>query len=253
MQFLIDLTATNSKLSLKQIGGKAFNLHRLHNMRLPIPAAVVVPASVYGNRNTINFDLVTDQILKHKVIVTGEKFAVRSSGVGEDGASNSFAGVFESYLNISKEDIPNAIMRVWDSTRNSRSRMYANERGVSIDLMGVIIQRMITAEYAGVAFSFSPIENDKRIALIEVVMGTGDSLVSGKKTPATLRINKLTGMVRISRNGEDDLPEALLERIAQKVMPLVEKIEAEYKTPVDVEWAISNDKVYILQARPITA
>lgn len=252
MQIIIDIT-TQMSPSLGQVGGKAFNLCRLHQMNLPVPAAIVIPASVHGNRANVELEYLREQILQHELVRLGDKFAVRSSGVGEDGESNSFAGIFESYLDVPKEEIHEAVIRVWNSLKNPRSTMYANERDTFIDSMAVVIQHMVPADYAGVAFSSSPVEDDDRIALIEVVKGNGDTLVSGKKTPATLRVNKLTGMIRIARNGEDEIPDELLEDVAQKVMPLVEKIETEYGIPVDIEWAMASGEVYILQARPITA
>jgi pyruvate,water dikinase len=248
---LIDLTKPG-QVTLQQVGGKAFNLHKLTNMGLPVPPALAIPASLQANLDEAAHEQLRDQLLRHEIVANGETFAVRSSGVGEDGEGNSCAGIFESYLNIPKEEIHNAVMRVWDSLNNARSAMYTSERTISIEAMGVVIQHMIEADYAGVAFSVCPIEKDDRIALIEVVQGNGDSLVSGEKTPATLRINKLTGMVRISRRGVDNISEELLEGIADKLLPLIEKIEDEYQIPVDVEWAIANDEVYILQARPIT-
>lgn len=251
MQTLFDLTSQTTP-PINQVGGKAFNLYRLHQMGLPVPAAIVVPASIHGSRESIQLEHLRNQILQHGIVSSGEKFAVRSSGIGEDGESNSFAGIFESYLNIPKEEIHEAVIRVWDSLNNPRSAMYVRERSASITSMGVVIQHMVTADYAGVAFSSSPIEGDSRIALLEVVRGNGDSLVSGKKTPATLRINKLTEMIRISRNGEDELSDELLEDIAQKVTPYIEQIETEYGIPVDVEWAMADGQIYILQARPIT-
>ena len=249
---LIDLTKPG-QITLQQVGGKAYNLHKLTNMGLPVPPALAVPASLHAELSDAVHERLRIQLLGHEIVVSGKVFAVRSSGVGEDGEGNSCAGIFESYLNVPKEEIHDAVLRVWDSLNNARSAMYTNERAISIDAMGVVIQHMIDADYAGVAFSVCPIEKDDRIALLEVVRGNGDSLVSGEKTPATLRINKMTGMVRISRNGADNLSNEALEVIAGKLLPLIETIEDGYGMPVDVEWAIADDKVYILQARPITA
>jgi rifampicin phosphotransferase len=249
-QILIDLTS-HAPIAAHQVGGKAYNLHRLAGLGLPVPAAVVVPAFVRNNPE--HRAQLADHILAHDIVATSDTFAVRSSGVGEDGERHSFAGIFESYLNIPKNELYQAVLRVWDSLSSARSAMYATERAIVISDMAVVVQHMVMAKYAGVAFSLSPIEADSRIALIEVVEGNCDSLVSGKKTPTTLRVNKLTGMFRVSRNGEDNLAEVVLEDVVQKIMPLIEKIEIAYGMPVDVEWAIAGDQTYILQARPITA
>jgi len=244
---LIDLTEPGT-LSVGQIGGKAYNLHKLTHMGVPVPPAVVVPADVTVAKEA---ELRT-HISTHPIITVGEKFAVRSSGIGEDGEGNSFAGIFESYLDVSREDIYDAVVRVWESVNSTRSAMYAHERSTSVGAMGVVIQHMIDADYAGVAFSVCPVEKDKRIALIEMVAGNGDSLVSGKKTPATIRVNKLTDMTRIQRQGADKIAPEVLEQIAEELMPLIVKIERSYGVPVDIEWAYAQGEPYILQARPIT-
>lgn len=247
---LIDLTKPHKQLLASEVGGKAFNLHKLSLMGLPVPPAVAVPTSLFGE---IGADELKAHLHSHEVIKAGTNFAVRSSGVGEDGEGNSYAGIFESYLDVSPDEIHNAVAQVWKSVGNSRSVMYAHERAASIESMGVVVQHMINADYAGVAFSVCPIEKDSRIALIEAVAGSGDSLVSGTKTPATVRVNKLTGMARIQRHGADEISSATLENIAEILMPLIEKIEEEYGIAVDIEWAIAQNKPYILQARPITA
>jgi phosphoenolpyruvate synthase/pyruvate phosphate dikinase len=247
---LIDLTKPGS-LQLEEVGGKAFNLHKLTQIGLPVPPALVVQAAV-STAEATERQKIKEALSDHPIVTGGKRFAVRSSGVGEDGEGNSCAGIFESYLNVDKDDVFGAVEQVWASLANSRSAMYTSERSISIESMGVVIQHMIDADYAGVAFSVCPIEKDGRIALLEVVQGCGEALVSGLKTPATLRINKLTGMTRISRNGADKLSATALESIADQLLPYIEKIEDHYGVPVDIEWAIAGDQVYILQTRPIT-
>lgn len=247
---LIDLTKP-ADLSLAHVGGKAFNLHKLTMLGVPVPPALAVHASL-TNSAEIKRESLKKEILEHPIVKSGKRFAVRSSGVGEDGEGNSCAGIFESYLDVEQDGIFDAVQRVWGSLDSSRSSMYTGERSISIDSMGVVIQHMIDADYAGVAFSVCPIEKDSRIALLEVVEGVGETLVSGTKTPATLRINKLTGMVRVSRNGADAIKSEVLEGIADGLLPYIEKIEDHYAMPVDIEWAIANNQVFILQARPIT-
>jgi len=249
---LFDLT-TPQKVSLDEVGGKAFNLHRLVQMGLPVPPAIAISATLTSTHDKQKLAQLRKRLKNNEVVSSATKFAVRSSGVGEDGTSSSCAGIFDSYLNIPKEEVYQAIIRVWESLDNSRSNIYCRERAISIDAMGVVVQHMIEADYAGVAFSVNPIEKDDRIALIEVVTGNGESLVASTKTPAMLRVNKRTGMVRVQRSGADNLPAETLKHIAIMLMPLITQIEDEYKIPVDIEWAIAHNQPYILQARPITA
>lgn len=248
---IVDLTVPTS-VPLEQIGGKAYNLHKLTNLGLPVPPAIVITADVSQSRSSVNKQALHTSLMTHPAVVSGKKFAVRSSGVGEDGDNNSCAGIFESYLDVEPDQLTEAIDKVWSSLQSRRSKMYADERGITIEKMGVVVQHMINATYAGVAFSTCPVERDDRIALIEVVAGNGDSLVSGQKTPATMRVNKVTAMMRITRNGIDNIASEQLESIYELLMPTIIKIEQSYGIPVDIEWAIADDKLYILQARPIT-
>lgn len=236
-----------------EIGGKAYNLHKLIKLGLPVPKAFAIPATVHIADDRAMLDRLLLHINSHEGLQPGSKYAVRSSGVGEDREGDSYAGIFDSYLNIPHHEILPAIQKVWESVGSSRSRMYSDERSTAIEGMGVVIQEMVEADHAGVAFSVCPVEKDERIALIEVVAGLGESLVSGQRTPATLRVNKLTGMCRIQRHGADNLADKTLEEIAELVVPLIERIEDSYGSPVDVEWAISDGEPFILQARPITA
>jgi phosphoenolpyruvate synthase/pyruvate phosphate dikinase len=249
---IIDLTQ-KQPVKLEDVGGKAYNLHILHKLGAPVPRALVVPARISLDSSKPEIlDELRLHIDNHASLGPQNRFAVRSSGVGEDGEGNSYAGIFESYLDVPKHEVFDAVQKVWQSVYTARSKMYSGQRSAAIDSMGVVIQEMIDADFAGVAFSVCPIERDERIALVEVVVGLGESLVSGQKTPATMRINKLTGMVRVQRHGADNLSADTLEEIAEVIMPWVEQIEAEYGQPMDIEWAVAAGKPYILQARPIT-
>lgn len=243
---LINLAAIKS-VAVDEVGGKAFNLHKLMRMQLPVPPTGVIPAHITMSEQL--WEVVSD----NELIAEGNKFAVRSSGIGEDGIQSSYAGIFETVLNVQTEELLAAINQVKASTDGVRSEMYKRERNTRIEGMGVIIQHMVEADYAGVAFTYSPVDKDHRIALIEVVSGNGESLVSGKKTPAAIRVNKITHMNRVTRNGVDNIPDNELENIAEMLMPFINIIEDNYGLPMDVEWAIADDQVYILQARPITA
>ena len=228
------------------VGGKAYNLHKLYSAGLPVPNAVVVRPHAIGTYDIATalsiLDWVTDKSL----------FAIRSSGIGEDSQDKSWAGVFDSYLYVESHDIVPYIHKVVSSLDSNRYSKYSSQGGVEIDGMAVIVQEMVDADYAGVSFTTSPIENDHKVALVEIVKGVGEPLVSSQKTPATLRINKTTEMMRIQQIGDDELSEDVLLQVSAKILPYMHEIEQIYDQAMDVEWAIRNDQVYILQARPIT-
>ena len=242
---VIDLFGVN-EVSHSRVGGKAYNLHKLHHAGLPVPrAAVICP-------HTIDVTDLASALRELNWLNDTGLFAVRSSGVGEDSQCKSWAGIFDSYLYVKSCDIALYTQKVVDSMESSRYKKYSTESGIEISSMAVVVQEMIDADYAGVSFTTSPIEKDNRIALIEVVKGVGESLVSGQKTPATIRINKATGMSRIQQIGDDGLSEGALWKISNLITPYLYEIEELYGQAMDVEWAVRNNKVYILQARPIT-
>ena len=247
----VELTKT-SRVSANQAGGKAYNLQKLIKAGLPVPAAAVIPAKNLKRAEKASKQEIIDELKKLTFVKPGKLYAVRSSGVGEDGTDNSYAGIFETYLDVTYAGIPAAIGKVYKSRESSRSDMYNLERATSVDSMAVIVQEMISPDYAGVAFSVDPVETDERIALIEIVAGNGESLVSGKMTPSAVRLNKLTGMVRTLRHGKQEIEEGALNEAATLLAPHLIAIENYYDIPIDIEWAIKSKSVYLLQARPIT-
>lgn len=230
------------------LGGKALNLAKLIAMGLPVPPCVVIPheASLTDEKTLID-------IFKHGIFDHTSKFAVRSSGVGEDSHQNSFAGIFDTYLDVDRDGVLEHIHHVRQSAESERSKTYSLQRNSSVKAMNVIIQHMVPAQFAGVVFSTNPIEQDDRIGLLEIVAGSGEALVSGKVTPTSIRYNKMTYQHTLKQSGSDTLSEQDIENVLDKLLPLVQIIEENYDHAVDVEWVLGTDKkMYILQARPIT-
>jgi pyruvate,water dikinase len=110
-------------------------------------------------------------------------FAVRSSGAAEDHAGASFAGQYETVLDVSREDQPKVIRRVFASAAADRVATYrsvtAKEAGPGT-AMAVLVQSMVDADAAGVAFTADPVTEDRSVAVITVVRGLGEALVGGE-------------------------------------------------------------------------
>lgn len=183
-----------------------------------------------------------------------QKFSVRSSGVFEDNSNNSWAGQFDSYLQVSRNEIEDKIKKCWASFFNSRAisyniRAYRNFKKLKF---AVVIQKMVESEKSGVAFSIDPKENDFSKMIIEATAGYGENLVSGRETPFIAIIDKKKKIILNKAVKTNQYSELLSLKELNLLIDQILKLEKRFKNPIDIEWAIANDKIYFLQIRPIT-
>ncbi|MDX1875153.1 phosphoenolpyruvate synthase [Mycolicibacterium sp. 120266] len=201
--------------------------------------------------------------------------AVRSSAAGEDGRDASFAGMNRSITNITGEqDLVDAVAGCWASLFTPRVLTYRAARGFTeAPEMAVVVQRMISADRAGVAFTADPSTGNRDHLVIEAAFGQGEVVVSGKVQPDTYVVDKTTGRVVDTRIGVkpfkivrgDDGRDAVVELDAdhvnarvlseadlRRITELAITAERHYRDPQDIEWAIEGEAVWLVQARPIT-
>ncbi|HEX7197578.1 MAG TPA: PEP/pyruvate-binding domain-containing protein, partial [Candidatus Limnocylindria bacterium] len=172
-------------------------------------------------------------------------FAVRSSGIAEDGVDRSFAGIYESVLNVSADDVPAAIDRCLASALAARVAEY---EPAGDGRMGVIIQRMVAPVAAGVALTADPINGDRSTCVVTAVRGLGERLVSGEAVADEWAVR---GEVATARRQPEH---AIDRREAVRVANEARRIANARGTPQDIEWAIDEEgTLWILQARPMTA
>jgi len=206
----------------------------------------------------------------------GEAFvAVRSSATAEDLPDASFAGQQETFLNVTREDLVERVKQCWASLFTQRAIYYRQEQGFAHDVVdiAVVVQRMVDAEKSGVMFTSHPSTGEPRI-IIEAAWGLGEAVVSGSVSPDNYVIDRETGAVEevtiadkktmmekdeetgetVERAVADDRREAqvLDERDIERLVELGERVEDHYDAPQDVEWAIVDGEVFMLQSRPIT-
>ncbi len=200
--------------------------------------------------------------------------AVRSSSPEEDLEELSFAGGYETVLGVTEEHLGDAVRRAFASCLDERVFAYKREHGLPVDRprIAVIVQAQIPAETAGVAFSLNPLNNSYDEAVINANYGLGESVVSGAITPDTFIVDKVSRQV-IERTlggketsvwvgpdgGTHEKPAPSRsafclsdEQIATLTETLV-AVEGYFQKPVDIEWAFWDGRLYLLQARPITA
>ncbi|MEE3418089.1 MAG: PEP/pyruvate-binding domain-containing protein, partial [Methanosphaera sp.] len=202
--------------------------------------------------------------------------AIRSSATAEDLPDASFAGQQDTYLNISGiDDVLTNVRMCWASLFEARAIFYRAENDFdhSKVLIAVVVQQMVNSEKAGVMFTVDPSTGEEEM-LIEGAWGLGEGVVSGTVTPDTCRYDKANDEVKSYRINTkktmftkdpetgatvqievpDDLKDkrVLTDSDLEQLTQLGRKIQKHYGAPMDTEWGIENDKVYMLQARPIT-
>jgi pyruvate,water dikinase len=201
--------------------------------------------------------------------------AVRSSATAEDLPEMSFAGQQETYLNIrGAASVLAAIQRCWASLWTARAIGYRARHGIApADVsLAVVVQELVPAEAAGVLFTANPLTGARDQVLINAAWGLGEAIVGGQVTPDTLVIDKATAAVaeqQISRKDlmtvrtaegtrEQPVPAELRDRAVLGMAQAAElanigvRIEQLYGQPMDIEWALHDGRMFIVQARPIT-
>ena len=232
---------------------------RIQNMfaKTPIPSTLVEPMS----------DEIANFFDKRAV-------AVRSSAVGEDSASASFAGLHESYLNVrGTKEVLEHIKLVWASTWSDAAILYRKEIGLDVEKssMAVVVQELVQGQESGVIFGRSPVDKSK--AVIEAVYGLNQGLVDGTVQPDRWMIDRDSGKivshtpacrakaivsasrgVKIINLKADKKNKPPLTRHKVKQLFILEKRLAKlFGSDQDVEWTFDESRLRLLQSRPITA
>ncbi|GBM84271.1 putative phosphoenolpyruvate synthase [Araneus ventricosus] len=210
--------------------------------------------------------------------VNQKKFAVRSSATGEDTAAMSAAGQMDTFLGVQDlREIFSAVKKCWASQFGHIAVEYKRRYGQVLNSpMAVVIQEMVACEVSGVMFTCDPVTNNPSIITITANYGLGETVVSGSVEPDTFTVKrKETGKLEMesvilgSKHqrivmqesggtitedlGEDSKNESCLSKeTVIRLAKLGIKIEKYYKSSRDIEWGILNDKIYILQSRPVT-
>jgi pyruvate,water dikinase len=201
--------------------------------------------------------------------------AVRSSARAEDSETASYAGQQETYLHVrGLDEVVRRVRDCWASFFSERALFYRARKGSLADLgMAVVVQRMVAAEVAGVLFTCDPVRRRRDRMVVEAVFGLGEAAVSGQVTPDHFVIAR-DGEVKKSRiavqpfavvsapgggtaerelnpkeGGALTLDEARLRALAR----LGDDLERRLGAPQDIEWALADGELYVLQARPVTA
>jgi rifampicin phosphotransferase len=286
---------------LTELGGKALALLRLEEAGLPIPAWFAVPPSAFtasldgelavavssADQRPISSALSSLQLSEEvrkdicdALNELGEReacFAVRSSAVEEDGTHHSFAGQLETFLFVRPEAVFEKVAEVWRSGFSERVMEYRRQNGldsVPPTAPAVLIQKLVNASAAGVAFSADPISGRRSLAVVSAVPGLGTALVGGEAAADVIKVDRAGKIVdrmivrkdichRFDPNASEGVSAVKLSEVeaarpaitdeqAVAVAQLARCAAHFFGQPQDIEWAIESDKLFLLQSRPIT-
>ncbi|MBF0410499.1 MAG: hypothetical protein HQM10_24350 [Candidatus Riflebacteria bacterium] len=254
-----------------EVGGKAANLEILRDAGFNVPEFRIIAAVRFAEfiadigkplSDTISDEAAGDitqaimtasfsQSFQNELFemfssFNGKPLCVRSSGVFEDLEGASFAGQYESKLNIHNfRDFQIAVRLCWSSLLNSRVRGYFASRKLSLSRAGIalVVQEYIEADYSGVVFSVDPVTGIQEHSRMEYCSGCGEKLVSGQVKPES---------VVFDNSSEKAVKGILPAELSPDQMRVFRDIQVLFGSPQDIEWVVKNDELRIVQSRPIT-
>jgi pyruvate,water dikinase len=294
------LFAEDECLEVMRAGGKGASLARMASLGLPVPPGFVVTAdalaAALGERarelaslsaddaeraQRIVQDAEMSKELREEVVAAYRELgddvpvAVRSSACAEDSQEASFAGQQETYLDVrGADEVIERIRHCWGSFFSERALFYRAEKGSLDDLgMAVVVQRMVSADVAGVLFTVDPVRRRKDRMVVEAVFGLGEACVSGQVTPdnyvlardGALKRRRLSvqpvviesapegGTVERELDPAEGGAATLEEDQLRELARLGDDLQGRLGGPQDIEWAIEGGELYVLQSRPVTA
>ena len=272
---------------VSRVGGKVANLSRLA-AEYQVPPGFCLTTDAFqewaGHADGCAEELPSELLrqlsdaygeLAQRSDVKKPSVAVRSSAIDEDGGFASFAGQYETYLNLEGDAaVAAAVLRCWHSTRAERVTEYRQRAGLALDRleMAVLVQELVPADSSAVIFSANPVTQNRGEVVINASWGLGESIVGGTVTPDTFTIDKRDLTVTESKisdkkvmtvrvqDGTEEVPVPRFMRSRPTLSGeqlvamarLAMSLEDEMGWPVDVESAYCGEELYLLQCRQIT-
>ena len=280
MQFIKRFSEIDES-DLPRVGGKGLNLGKLTRAGFRVPQGFCVTTDAYRfsvpnlsaqHANSIK-DITLAPELVSEIRTASEKLqshtvAVRSSATAEDLAEASFAGQQDTFLNVTPDELLDALKACWASLWSERAIAYRQTQDIADEglAMAVVIQEMCEAEVSGVLFTVGPF--NRNLSVIESNWGLGESVVSGAITPDNFHVSRETGEVleksvatkreMVTAAGvsevspaQQDVP-SLTDAQLKELTKLGLRVENHYGQPMDIEWALADGQFALLQARYIT-
>jgi phosphoenolpyruvate synthase/pyruvate phosphate dikinase len=277
-----------TKKDASQYGGKAAHLGELMAMGLQVPPGFCIGHEVLSSLVNGAGERADQATLPERLMDTIRPWfddlmskigngqaglAVRSSAIGEDSSLASFAGQFESVLGPSTlEELCRAIIFCWNSLKSGRAVSYVKRKGVAAKGMSVIVQELVIPKAAGVCFTCHPVTLDKRTFVVESNWGFANTVVAGLVTPDHFEVNIVSRTVDTEFISRKRTMAKLVDK-SVKLVPISDELQIssslnreelwqivdgaisvhqQFNSPQDIEWALCDGGLFIVQTRPIT-
>lgn len=226
------------------IGGKAHGLIDLVDLGCRVPDFILFNTEIIRqllvDNNSLEIDRIIAWIKKRLRLIPGDKLAVRSSSIEEDNDTSSLAGQLESFLDIDVENLADILKDFLSINDELAGGQYIGS---------IIIQRMLQPDSAGVCITKDYRLSDDKSIIVEAKSGSNVLITQGRVRPTRFFINRETKDIRTDRRSHEDITLASLD--LRSIVEQCLQIEDRFACPVDVEWAFTESKLFILQARPV--
>ena len=278
------VSLNKSETNENKLGNKGKFLLQMLKADFPVPEGFILDSDVYfdfiiqngikdkideslkmldkNNISEISIQIITlfdkaviSESIKKEIEKHADKkmlYAVRSSGTMEDMSDHSFAGQYDTFLNVKSNDICGKVIDCYKSMFKEVILSYLVDNSISADKLGmsVVVQRMIDADISGICFTVDPSTGNDKEMLIEVSEGLGENIVSGKTAPQQYYFNWYDDVEVIK--GEQHSKRLLSKEQLCQFAECFKNIQQFFGYPCDIEFAVKDSKLYILQSRAIT-
>lgn len=246
MKFISE-SAENSAVNL--VGGKGHQLQKLCSWGAEVAPFFIVTTECFDSY--LKTKILPEVVIKRfgDFLEVHPKIALRSSMISEDHADSSFAGLFETYLDVTRENWLTSLEKIFSSLNSPRVSEYIDKKKIKVNLkMAVVVQQLVQVDRSGVLFSRSPVVPTSAIA-IDAAYGLGEGVVSGYADVDHYQLTRTKDLIHSTINNQNPvLATSDLFRLVDKAIDLENKAGH----PVDIEWGLLEDKLFIFQIRPIT-
>jgi len=250
------LVTLDQSLQPAKVGQKAATLAYLKGLGYPVPPGWVLPP---GDD--------PEPLVRHLRPSSDQPLIVRSSAIGEDSEAASAAGLYQTIANVTSQGVlQQAILRCLTSYNHPRADQYRQDRHLGLGAMAVLVQPQIEGMFSGVAFSRDPVSRHGDGVVIEALAGGAAQVVGGQVTPERYQVtispesweqisqgswdwNHPPEWPELAIAGTGEVPRVLIRQVAV----LARQLEAQYQgIPQDIEWTFDGERLWLLQARPVT-